>query len=640
MSRRSAEITVGPAPGLLTTRREFLRASAAAGAMLTMPALASCGGSSPDREIVRAAIHPAIGIGRVGNSRESFFFGPEVPGALPRAPDGFKDGDGAIARQAARFRVYGLDSEGEVVRELTAEEAEITWRVSVANSKAAWYEFDAPFDIPDAPPGARRNPEYEGDQRRDLVVAPPPRSITGTGAGPVALDGGSFLDEPVPLGELMTDGAGRLVFLPADGRGVSPDSSPLGSFSDNSGWTDDLCDGPVRARVRLGDRTLEADPAWVITTPPNYAPAMRAGVVTLYDAVRSMFVDAGDVDAGPVSLEQDILPIYDSLTELQWVSAGFLELNGFGSDEDWLDPELRERLADPSSANAGFRRELFGQFRDPSFQESEPDAIPQLYGDDTGFPQKSNRLWLAVTPLQYRKLRAWAAGDFADDREPAPRTLDDLPLGDRPEALDRAALESCLGGAFHPGIEAPWALRVRSMWSAPYRLRVRSTSFELQDYGKELTSRIALSDDGPLQGAGPGELVRWMGVPWHADGASCRSGYQRSVSPVLPTFWPARIPTQVLSEADYRIVMDRDRRLAERRAAFNRRHDWERFIARPTRPPTLELMITDWPRLGLVIEKPGPGDPEFPQTFKVESLVGFDSEPKHEYGADLWVEQY
>jgi hypothetical protein len=108
---------------------------------------------------------------------------------------------------------------------------------------------------------------------------------------------------------------------------------------------------------------------------------------------------------------------------------------------------------------------------------------------------------------------------------------------------------------------------------------------------------------------------------------------------VLPTFWPARIPNQVLREQDYRIVMDRSRSLDERRAAFGRRHDWERFIAKPTRPPTLKLMVTEWFKLGMVTARPGPGDASFPSSFKVESYVGFDQEPKHEYGAADWVPQ-
>ena len=88
------------------------------------------------------AVHPAIGIARVGNSADSFYFGPELPGSLPVAPDGFKDATGAIARQAARFRIFGYDAAGAVVGEVTASDADIVWTVSVANKKAAWYDFD------------------------------------------------------------------------------------------------------------------------------------------------------------------------------------------------------------------------------------------------------------------------------------------------------------------------------------------------------------------------------------------------------------------------------------------------------------------------------------------------------------------
>jgi hypothetical protein len=623
----------------LTTRRDFLRASAAAGAVVTGGALSGFGSSGRDEQIVGAAIHPAIGIGRVGNSRESFYFGPEVPGALPHAPGGFKDAAGAMARQAARFRVFGLDRHGRAVRELTAREAEITWRVDVANLKAAWYAFDTAFDIPGAAPALRRNPQVMGAARERLAVAPPAGKIRGVGAGPVGLKS-SFLDEPVSLGELMTDGAGRLVFLPGRGRGYSPGSTPLGSFAENPGWTDDVCDGCVTARVKLGGRVLQAESAWVVVTPPNYAPAIAAGVVTAYDAVRSALVKAGMLPAGPVSFAEDIMPIFARLVDLQWVSAGFLQSNGFGSREDWLAGCLPERLADPSRSNAAFRRSVFRSFRTPSFSRDQPNAVPELYGDHVAIPQISNRQWLAVTPLQYRNLRRWAAGNFADDsRAVQATTLHDLPVAQRPQALDRAALESCLGGAFHPGIEVPWPVRVDSLWKKPFRLRVRQTSFQLPDYGDALTTAIVFSKDGPLQGVSPGGLSCWLGVPWHADAASCRSGYQRRISPVLPTFWPARIPTQVLTESDYQIVMDRTRSLRSRLAAFHRRRDWERYIAKPTRPPTLELMTRQWPRLGMVLERPGPGDPQFPHTFKVESDLGYSYKAKHEYGAYLWVSQ-
>ena len=623
------------------TRAEFLRASAAAGALLAAGGVAGCG-SSDERQITRVAIHPAIGIARVGNSRDSFFFGPEVPGILPQARGGFKDGNGAVARQAARFRVFGFDGHGRVVRELTAHDGEITWRVDVANTKAAWYEPTVAFDVPGAPASPIRNSNVKGADRVQLAVSPPGRAVRGVGAGPVALTG-EFLGEQVTLGELMTDGEGRLVFMPGAGRGYSPHSTPLGSYQTNPGWTDDACDGSVRASVKLGNRILEAEPAWVVSTPPNYAPGIATGLVTAYDAARSALVDAGMLAPGPVDFGEEILPIFARLVDLQWVSAGFFASNGWGSQEDWLTNGMSERLADASSANAAFRRQVFNSFRDPSFARSQPDAVPQLYGDHVEFPLDNNREWFAVTPLQYRQLRAWADGDFthrATVTRP-PTSLEALGLQQRPAALDRAALESVLGGAFHPAIEVPWTLRTREIWEKPFRLRVRSNTFALRDYGNELTTKIVYSADGPLlKGVSPGDLTHWLGEPWHADAASCRSGYQRSISLILPTFWPARIPTQVLSESDYQVVMDRTRPMSDRLQSFRRRRDWERFIAKPTRPPTLELMVKDWPKLGMVATRPGPGDPQFPQTFKVESYVGFSKEPAHEYGADLWVPQY
>src|SRR5476649_1371612 len=100
-------------------------------------------------KIVRAAIYPGIGVARVGDSADGFFIGPEV--AQPLSPDdGFRDPTGALKRQAARFRIFGLDQNGKVVAELTAREADIQWTVHLANKKAAWYQFDCALDLPEA----------------------------------------------------------------------------------------------------------------------------------------------------------------------------------------------------------------------------------------------------------------------------------------------------------------------------------------------------------------------------------------------------------------------------------------------------------------------------------------------------------
>src|SRR4029453_3110596 len=102
-------------------------------------------------------IHPGIGIARVGNSPDEYFIGPEAP-CRPRdvtAPSGgFKDAQGRVKRQAARFCFYADDSEEKILGELPVQgaddleggshagpRAEVQWTVHLKNKKAAWYKF-------------------------------------------------------------------------------------------------------------------------------------------------------------------------------------------------------------------------------------------------------------------------------------------------------------------------------------------------------------------------------------------------------------------------------------------------------------------------------------------------------------------
>jgi hypothetical protein len=68
----------------------------------------------------------------------------------PQPRDYYRDSVGALKREAARFRIYGYNAAGLVVRELISENADINWSVHVANRKAQWYQFQAALDIPDA----------------------------------------------------------------------------------------------------------------------------------------------------------------------------------------------------------------------------------------------------------------------------------------------------------------------------------------------------------------------------------------------------------------------------------------------------------------------------------------------------------
>ncbi len=240
-------------------------------------------------EIVRAAIYPAIGIARVGNSPEEWFLGPEVPEPPPQPSSFYRDGSGALKRQAARFRVYGLDARGRAVAELTGRgDAEVTWTVHLANTKAAWYEFQLALDIPEAasaPPSYRRNAQVA--DRRQLVIDPGPRSIEGADHRAVRFDGGHFMGKPVYLGELRTDEAGRLIVLGGHGKAASYNNSRAVTFANNDGWHDDIADGPVTACVSLGGKEIPVDPAWLVVAPPNYGPCQKS-VRTMWDLMRDL----------------------------------------------------------------------------------------------------------------------------------------------------------------------------------------------------------------------------------------------------------------------------------------------------------------------------------------------------------------
>jgi hypothetical protein len=600
---------------------------------------------SAQKPIVSVAVYPGIGIARVGNSDE-FFIGPEVPHAVPRPPEHYRDPQGRLRRQAARFRVYGFDAEGEVVGELTAGDAEIEWTVEVANRKASWYEFVTAMDIPEAVPTARRNATFSGADRRALEITPGPAAIAGRGqrVGPLA---GQFLGVPVDLGELHTDDAGRLLFV--GGRGVSasplPDNRPY-TFANNDGWYDDVSDGPVSATVTLPDgERLQAKAAWVIVAPPNYAPDLF-GIVTMYDVLINTYVGQWIEQPKRPSFQRDILPVLERFSATEWVNEGFLARFGWQAPYDFA--RQLPQLARADGGSQELRRQVFNQFRYP--QSSNPgvsltvpdnrelsggasiEAWPWFYGDAVTLSHPTANAYLPVTQLMYQFLGQWAAGDFVQDFDPRfrpPTAIEEVPLAAQPAALDRAAMEFCLGGPFHPGCEMTWPMRSSTMYSEPFRVRRRPAGAPEPDYGDVLLPQQVYSQGqptpgGPLYFNGPGDLTRYMAVPWQTDTSSCRSGYVPQFDPYLPTFWPARVPNQVLTEADYRTIMDPGAPLQERIAAFRRRAVWYRFLG----PDydylgQIDTMVHHFGDLGLVARLAGPGIPELPPELFVETGVQF-----------------
>ncbi|AXG71646.1 L-lysine 6-oxidase [Kordia sp. SMS9] len=562
-------------------------------------------------DIKSVAIYPPIGIARIGNSQE-YFFAPDIPGVEITPEGGYKDGDGRVKKQVARFRIYALGENDTVLGEITETESQnIHWRIQVANVKAAWYMFNNALDVPGAGiPSAYRNADITDDDRAQLAITPTPVSISGRSekGKEYNFDDGEFFGKKVKLGHVETDEEGRLLFFGGDGDSASKKNKPAITFANNEGWHDDTCDGVVRATVIIGGKEFEAEPANVAVTPPNFGPGLY-GVVTMNDVVQDLFIremNYPDPAADGVVFYEHIYPMLERMTDTQWVNQGFFMLFGKNSPSDFTDPVLKEKLESPSEDHKALRERIFEWFRDPESKDYTPAKVPPFYGDGFGEYEKIAIVDLPITQIQYARLKKWANGDFTTGHPKEYIPFGKLSPAAQVNALNQAPMEECLGGPFHPGIELTWPMRVKQMWKKPYRLNVVAEGEATDlDFGPLLSPSIVLGEvslgkDGPLAKSGPGALTRWLGVPWQTDEASCLSGYDLTLYLPLPSFWAARVPNQVLSEDSYKRSIEAENlNIAQRLKHFDYRQDWLRDLG-SVYQTKINHMISEWHELGII----------------------------------------
>jgi L-Lysine epsilon oxidase N-terminal/L-lysine epsilon oxidase C-terminal domain/Iron-containing redox enzyme len=580
-------------------------------------------------KIAYCKIFPAIGIARLGNSPDEYFVGPEVPGLAPPNGGSYKDAQGRVKRQAARFRVYGFNERDEVVAELHADHsdvAEITWSVTLANAKAEWWQFAGTEHVAQILNGRtetarRRNEDVQGNNRKGLVIGPATGNIGGRGQRSGPLDG-RFLTWPekVYLGELRTDDAGRLLILGGHGRSAStlPDN-PLAHYANNDRWYDDTADGPVTVTVTLqsGESLPVRGHAWVVVTPPHFSPHTQ-NVVTAYDVMTEAAVEHNllwpeaelgprPAETDPVLFTRDVYPILRRLSMYQWVSDRARRGHSTEKPGNFLDPAMLRVLADPAQAKEAQspQRRIFARLRTPLLHYPGLDArqptadelhpfsqeainqanlsfMPPLAGDEGDvthpiYDAETNRLaprtWFSLTATQYRKLARWKEGDFVNDWDgtiplplPPPASFDAVPVAQQPAALTRAALEACQGGAFFPGIEFTSIIRFAQTYREAFRL----------------------SDD-----LAAGDITRWMALPWQADFYECRDHW-----------WPSIRPDDVVPDEEYERILEEFQGEASQQNISSLlvvRRPWARGIGLNL-PPRPGLPV--WP-------PPSPGLPEW-----------------------------
>jgi len=476
------------------------------------------------------AIYPGVGIARVGNSPNEFFIGPESPDQIPKNFGGYKDGAGRVKRQAARFRIYELDKAGNPVKEITHHDANIEWRVHMANKKCAHYLFKGRFNKTTD----LRNPTIQSgmppSQRTDLIIDAGVKHISGIRAASVKCEGMIKFDLELPIhvkiGELKTDDFGRLLVLGGHGFSASAKpNQPITNYANNDYWYDDTADGKIFASITLADgNPVEAEPATVLVTPPNFAPEVK-NIITLYDVMHQVAVQKNWLKHdSKVEFYRDIYPILESVSNLSWVNNNAHRGHGPGRPADFLSEKNVKILSDKSKKSASARQAVFNRIRKPhelaSAKEQKEQAclfyMPQLSGDDgdavDGLPKK----WLTVLVSQYEKLEKWAKGEFTCSTRASMRPISLLDASAQAHSLDRAALEPCVGGPFYPGIEMTYIAADKDTYKSAFRL---ADSFEA------------------------GDITCYMAMPWQADFYECNTHW-----------WPAQRPDEVVPMQEYESV--------------------------------------------------------------------------------------
>lgn len=207
-------------------------------------------------------IHPGIGIARIGDSPHHFV-GPETVDTPPTPAGGYRDDEGRIRRQAARFRLFD-DASGAAENVVESASTTIQWTVALAGGTGSIGGMN---------------------QQVDIVV----------GGNQVA--------------ELRTDEQGNLLVL----------SLQVSQTSVFDGTSDGSVMAQLTETTATGTTTDTATPAWVCVVPPNFCPGKAPPLPYSYILLDSL-VAAGRLSAPPaaqlLSFRREVYPAIRGRTSL------------------------------------------------------------------------------------------------------------------------------------------------------------------------------------------------------------------------------------------------------------------------------------------------------------------------------------
>jgi hypothetical protein len=541
-------------------------------------------------------IHPAIGIARLGNSEEGYFFGPEPAideavyksgKAMPTIartppPATFRDSRGKLLRQAVRFRVFkvDVDDQGNVSKAEVGSDNKIEWSVHLANRKAVAIRFADR----NKPAQERRNKQAP---LQELIIDGGLQVISADEPSRGQVIQGTFRTETnIVLGKAWV-AKNRLHVLGGHGNSRSIPRTDLDDtedgFADSDNWYDDTSDGPVYAKVRVDDEWIDAVPAWVIVAPFDFAPEIE-NYISLHDVAHQAAIDGGML-APPktTSFVDDVLPLLERVRRYRWVNGPTLRAETQDRHARWSTPERIAMLANPLNQEGRKpRKQLFAHLAAPEGVEPPPRSarqvlMPRLFNSE---PDESGNRADAVLPLmhfQYQHMKNWADDKF----ETAAAAKLEFPC----DALDRISLEACVGGAFYPGIEVPRIVLNRHIYSMPYRLKAKKNGDPASP-----DPVPAAHTDANFAGLVPGQVTEGLCVPWQSDFSYCQQERENA-------WWPSIRPDHVFQEGKPQVRADSHSEWTVR---------WDDNVDGP------EEMVGKWHRLGVVRRVEAVPDPSVP----------------------------
>jgi hypothetical protein len=359
------------------------------------------------------------------------------------------------------------------------------------------------------------------------------------------------------LGEIQTDEHGRLIFVGGYGRaagwkigGVEP---PLEEAVNNDQWFDDASDGPVSAILVFEDgSTADTHGAWVTATDPSTAPQIL-NAVSLWDDIYDIWVrqmglapQIYDQARGEFQVtyqptfDDQIFPIFRSAVLQQWVT----NMNPHARAAHRSVDAIRATDLPSSTPLAG----LTALFRNPNKDQFENTKLmPLALGDGT-------ESMLALRMTQYFFLERWNSGLDGFHPGSGPQ------LGDG-ERLDKATLVACLGGRFSPGIDLTFIVRDTQIYvdrwqtsgSGPFRIHGKPMKYAQARLDRPFLSGGYVPAHNGSAGLEPGDVSKFMAIPWHTDYNSCAT-HPPSPNPAgnrtLFWSWPAQRPVAVFAADD------------------------------------------------------------------------------------------